>query len=130
MRIEVSTRVALVGSVYSRRGPAAAELGAPRVAAVDVDAEAALGRLRAHRLDEIELLHVRRWVDQRQRPDGEDGDKVLRHGCSALMADAATCGQVSDDRRPHIGGRISSCCTAAARRAVCARRVHPLLLRT
>jgi hypothetical protein len=45
---------------------------------------------------------------------------------AAATAGAAGRGLVSDGRRPHIGGRMPSCCTAAAWRAVCARRVYLL----
>eukprot|EP00966_Prymnesium_polylepis_P064479 1494534-Prymnesium_polylepis.1 len=44
--------------VAGRAGRASARLGALRAAAIDAADEAALGRIRAHRLDEVDLHHL------------------------------------------------------------------------
>ena len=111
-----------------------AELGTPLAATVDVDDEATLGGLPAHRLDEDELLPVvPRRVGTGRPTDTElkvQMDSMLFGMAAATVADAAGCALVSGDQRVHISGHWRSASRDAAPRRCgrlrCAKRVHLL----
>ena len=96
------------GSRVARRR-ASARLGALRVAAIDAADEAALGRIRAHRLDELDLHHLLHARRRRRPGDAERTSNMhekLVDMADAAAAHAAARAAVSDGRRAHFGAPL------------------------